>query len=84
MLQGSVCFANAAPKATRKPVATKVVGSVELRTNAAFEAMKRFEGPANGIRLKPKEVSRTSISSTIDAIPTFLFSNQSTDGELEF
>ena len=66
-------FANAAPTATRKPMATKVVGSVELRTNAAFEAMKRFEGPANGIMLSPKEVSRTNISSMIDAIQRFLF-----------
>ena len=68
-------FANAAPIATRKPIATKVVGSVELRTNAAFEAIKRFEGPANGIKFNPKEVSRTNISSMIDAIPRFLFLN---------
>ena len=54
-------------------MATKVVGSVELRTNAAFEAMKRFEGPANGIKLNPKEVSITSISSTMEDIARFPF-----------
>ncbi len=68
-------FANAAPKATKVPMANRVVGSVVLRSNAAFEAMKRFEGPAKGIRLKPKEVSRTRISSTIGAISRFLFLN---------
>jgi hypothetical protein len=36
--------------------------------------MKRFEGPANGIKLNPKEVSRTNISSIIDAISRLLFS----------
>jgi hypothetical protein len=37
--------------------------------------MKMFEGPANGIMLSQKEVSRTNISSMIDAIPLFLFLN---------
>jgi hypothetical protein len=44
-----------------------------LRSNAALEAMNRFEGPANGIRLNPKDVSNTNISSTIDAIHRFPF-----------
>ena len=66
-------FATAAPKATRKPIATNVVGSVELSINAEFEAMKRFEGPANGIRFNPKEVSRTNNNSMIEAIQRFLF-----------
>jgi hypothetical protein len=35
--------------------------------------MKRFEGPANGIMLSPKDVSRTNISSMIDAIQRFPF-----------
>ncbi len=63
-------FANAAPTATRKPIATRVPGSVALKINAAFEAMKRFEGPANGIKLNPKEVSNTTSSSVSGAIPT--------------
>ena len=66
-------FASAEPIATRKPTATNVVGSVESSINAALEAMKMFEGPANGIRLSPNEVKRTSKSSMIDAIPRFLF-----------
>jgi hypothetical protein len=77
-------FANAAPKATRKPIATRVAGSAVLRISAAFEAMKRFDGPANGIMLNPKEVSRTSINSMIEAIPTLLFLNHGAKGELEF
>lgn len=77
-------FADAAPNATRNPTATKVVGSVEVSISAAFEAMKRFDGPANGIMLSPKDVSRTNISSVIDAIPWFLFLNQGTKGEHQF
>jgi hypothetical protein len=60
-------FAKAAPKATRKPTATKVVGSIELRTIAEFEAMKRFEGPANGIKLSPKAVRKMNMNSIIEA-----------------
>jgi hypothetical protein len=46
--------------------------------------MKRFEGPANGIRLNPKEVSRINISSISDTIPTFLFFNYNAKGKPEF
>jgi len=46
----------------------KVVGSVAVRTKAKFDAMKRFEGPAKGMRLKPNAVSKTISSSINDAI----------------
>lgn len=61
-------LANDAPNATRNPMMTRVVGSVALRTRAKFEAMKRFDGPAKGMRLKPNDVSKTMSSSMIDAI----------------
>lgn len=52
-------FANAAPIATRAPRITKAIGSVTPRMSAKFEAMKRFEGPAKGMRLNPKELKKT-------------------------
>ena len=61
-------FASAAPVATRKPMVASVAGSVVLRTNAKFEAMKRFDGPAKGIRLKPNDVSKMMSSSMMEAI----------------
>jgi hypothetical protein len=64
-------FANAAPKATRKPIATKVAGSATPKIRAKFEAMKRFEGPAKGMRLNPKELSKTTSSSMSDVILRF-------------
>ena len=66
-------FANAAPNAARKPMATSVVGSGETSSNAALDAMKKFEGPANGIMLSPNEVNRTNISSAMGAITSFPF-----------
>jgi hypothetical protein len=61
-------LANAAPRATRTPMITRVAESAELAINAAFEAMKRFEGPANGIMLSPKDMRKTINSSMIGAI----------------
>ncbi len=53
-------------------MATRVAGSEDSSTNAALDAMKRFEGPANGIKLNPKDVKKTIKSSIKDTIPTFL------------
>lgn len=61
-------FANVAPNATRKPRTAKVVGSPAPKIRAEFEAMKRFEGLAKGMRLSPKELSKTTSSSMNDAI----------------
>ena len=61
-------LANDAPNATSKPIMTSVVGSVMLRISAKFEAMKRFGGPAKGMRLKPNDVSKTTSSSMMDAM----------------
>jgi len=47
-------FAEADPNATANPI---VKGSA-LVTTAAFEAMKRFDGPAKGIMLSRKDVVR--------------------------
>jgi hypothetical protein len=47
------------------PTSTIVMGSVLPSPMAAVEAMSRFDGPANGIRLNPNEVPkiiRSSIS----------------------
>ena len=52
-------MAEAEPRATRKPI---VKGS-ELTSKAAFEAIKRFDGPVKGIMFRRKEVSRTPSSS---------------------
>jgi hypothetical protein len=64
-------FADAEPKATRKPIINNVVESALVIPIAAVEAIKRFEGPANGIKLKPKEVRKMIINSIIDAIVKF-------------
>lgn len=61
-------FANVEPSATRKPKTSKVVGSVTPKIRAEFEAMKRFEGLAKGMRLSPKELTKTISNSTSDAI----------------
>ncbi len=53
-------------------MATSVAGSEDSSTNAALDAMKRFEGPAKGIKLNPKDVKKTIKSSIKDTIPTFL------------
>ncbi len=58
-------FASPAPRATRKPIIMSVIGSSAPRNKAELEAMKRFDGPANGIRLNPKELRRTISRSTI-------------------
>ena len=64
-------FAKVAPDATRKPRVTKKAGSVTPNIRAEFEAMKRFEGLAKGMRLNPKELIKTNSSSMNDAIPRF-------------
>lgn len=58
-------LAETEPKATRKPM---VNGSVST-ANAAVEAIRRFDGPANGMRFRAKEVSRTPKRSAMGANP---------------
>lgn len=68
-------FANVDPSATRKPSATSVVGSPIPKIRAEFDAIKRFEGLAKGIRFRPKELSKTtskSMSEVICEVPVFL------------
>jgi hypothetical protein len=67
-------FAIAAPNATRRPRAVKVAGSLMLKIRAKFETMMRFEGPAEGMRLRSKELSGTTSSSMNDVILRFLHS----------
>jgi len=64
-------FANVAPDATRKPRVAKEAGSVTPNIRAEFEAIKRLEGLAKGMRLNPKEPSKTNNSSMNDAILRF-------------
>lgn len=54
-------FAIAALRATKMPI---VIGSTVLRI-AALEAIKRLDGPANGIKFSPNDVSRIVRSSEI-------------------
>ena len=51
-------LAKAAANAMRTPTITMVRGSVVPNPMAAVEAISRFEGPANGIMLNPKEVAK--------------------------
>jgi len=71
-----------APKATSKPIAPKVVGSVELMVNAAVDAIKRLDGPAKGIILNPKELKKTSVSSISVVILVHIFVNSKAKGTL--
>ena len=52
-------FATVEPKATRRPI---VSGSAS-KIIAAFDAIRRFEGPAKGIMFRINEVSRMLQSS---------------------
>lgn len=52
-------FAAAEPKATRNPI---VKGS-ESMSKAALDAMRRFDGPAKGMRFRIKEEARRLRSS---------------------
>jgi hypothetical protein len=55
-------LAEAEPMATSRPNMSGLVST----NSAAFMAMKRFEGPANGIRFRTKEKKRTLSSSMPD------------------
>ena len=61
-------LANAAPSATRKPISSSVAGSGFTNPMANVDAMSRFEGPANGIRLNPKPPRKISANSIIEVI----------------
>lgn len=67
-------LANDAAKAMRKPIITKVIGSAVPMPMAAVEAINKFEGPANGIKLNPNDVAKMIMNSIIDAIPYLLMS----------
>jgi hypothetical protein len=47
---------------------TIVNGSVLPKPIAALEAMSKFEGPANGIRLNANEVAKIMMNSNSDAM----------------
>jgi hypothetical protein len=68
-------LAKDAAKATRKPIISNEVVSAFTKPIAAVEAMKRFEGPANGIKLKPKAVRKINMNSIIEAIFWFPLSS---------
>jgi hypothetical protein len=57
-------LATVAPKATRKPSEN---GS-DCTVRATVEAMKRFDGPAKGMRFTKKDPTNTPINSMSDAI----------------
>jgi hypothetical protein len=59
-------LAEADPMATNNPI---VNGSMLVILSAIFDAMKRFEGPANGIMFRRKEVKRIPRISNTD--PSF-------------
>jgi hypothetical protein len=61
-------FAKAAPSAIRKPTSTSVVTSAFPKPIAAVDAISKFEGPANGIKLKAKPVKKIIMNSIITAI----------------
>jgi hypothetical protein len=63
-------LANAAAKAIKTPTSTNVPASAPVMPMAAVEAISKFEGPANGIKLKPKAVKKRIMNSIIDAILT--------------
>jgi hypothetical protein len=56
-------LAVAAPNATKRPMLT---GSA-LVSSAALEAIRRLDGPANGIRFRPNEVNKIVRSSMSEA-----------------
>ncbi len=66
-------FARAAAKAINKPIANNVPTSAPLKPMAAVDAIRRFEGPANGIRFSPNAVPKTIKSSIGDAVPAAPF-----------
>ena len=61
-------FAKAAPKAMTTPINTKVEASAFPKLIAAVDAISRFDGPANGIKLNPKAVRKIITNSIISAI----------------
>jgi hypothetical protein len=66
-------FAEAEPNATTVPM---VNGSTSMAAIAAFDAMKRFDGPAKGIMFKRKDVTRmlrtSKIGSSQERLETFV------------
>ena len=60
-------FAKAAPKAMETPIKTNVEASAFPKLIAAVDAISRFEGPANGIKLNPKAVRKIITNSIINA-----------------
>ena len=56
------------------PIVTRVAGSSTFMARAKFEAMNRFEGPANGMRFRPKELSKMANKSAGDTVsPVLIF-----------
>jgi hypothetical protein len=61
-------FANADAKATSTATRPKVAASAPAKPIDAVDAINRFEGPANGIKLKANEVAKIISKSIGDAM----------------
>jgi len=61
-------LAKVAPIATRIATSNNEAGLVLPNAIAAVEAMKRFDGPINGIRFNPKDPKKMKINSIIASI----------------
>ncbi len=61
-------LANAAPNAINTPTNINVAVSVCPNAMAALDAISRFEGPAKGIKLKPKPNPKINNNSMIDVV----------------
>ena len=61
-------FANAEANAMSMPAMTNEVTSAFPKPMAAVDAINKFDGPANGIKLKAKAVANMIMKSNIDAV----------------
>ncbi len=64
-------FARAAARAIKKPTRNKVLASAPLKPMAAVDAIRRFDGPANGMRFSPNDVPKIIKSSIGVAVPYY-------------
>lgn len=61
-------LAKVAAKAIIKPAKNNTVKSAFPKPMAVVNAINKFEGPANGIKLKAKAVANMIMKSNIDAV----------------
>ena len=71
-------LAKAVARAMRKAIVNNAVGSAFTKPMAAVDAIKRFEGPKNGIKFSPKATRKVMMNSTVNSItlPVFPENNQ--------